>query len=68
MKKQLRKEIINKRLKMSKEDLEDKSKAILEIIKKCDLSPYTNILIFMDFKKEVKTQPIIEYLMSIDKK
>lgn len=68
MKKQLRNEIINKRLKLSKEEIELKSKAILEIIKKYDLDPYTNILIFMDFKKEVQTKPIIEYLMSIEKK
>ena len=68
MKKQLRNEIINKRLQMSKEDIEEKSKAILDIIKSYDLDGYTNILIFMDFKKEVQTRPIIEYLMSIKKK
>jgi 5-formyltetrahydrofolate cyclo-ligase len=68
MKKQLRKEIINKRMEMSGPLVEEKSKQILDIIKTIDLNKYSTILIFMDFRNEVQTRPIIEFLISKKKK
>lgn len=64
MKKQLRKDILQKRMAMTPQTIKTKSQSILNHIKALDLSPYRTIMIFMDFRQEVQTQPIIHYLLA----
>lgn len=67
MKKKLRKEIIDKRLLMSKEDIHHKSQLILNHVKAMDFESYDQVMIFMDFRNEVETTAIVHYLFSLNK-
>ena len=68
MKKALRKEMIQKRRNLSDEAWHEKSHDILSRITALSLvDDVKNVMIFMDFRKEVMTRPIIEWLWSMDK-
>lgn len=63
MKKTLRKEMIQKRRGMKDEIWHEKSHDILERITTLNLLENADyVMIFMDFRKEVETKPIIEWL------
>lgn len=63
MKKALRKEMIQKRRSMKDEIWHEKSRDILERITTLNLLENADyVMIFMDFRKEVETKPIIEWL------
>jgi 5-formyltetrahydrofolate cyclo-ligase len=67
MKKKLRKMYIDRRCNLRKTEIEIKSKELLELFKIFENQLRgKNIFIFIDFKKEVHTRPIIEYLKTID--
>lgn len=64
MKISLRKELLSKRNHISKENLEIKSKKIFEnILHSNILDGKKNIMVYMDFRNEVKTENIINYLL-----
>ena len=64
MKISLRKELLSKRNSIIKENLEIKSKKIFENILHADiLHNKKNIMVYMDFRNEVKTEDIINYLL-----
>jgi len=67
MKKQLRNAIIQKRLGLTAEDVHRKSQEILSHIQAMNLDAYQSFLIFMDFRNEVETSPIIRYLLAENK-
>lgn len=63
MKKTLRKEMIQKRRALQEEIWHKKSRDILERITTLNLLENADyVMIFMDFRKEVETRPIIEWL------
>ncbi len=63
MKRALRKEMIQARTALSEDVIKEKSHAILDrIMASARLNDFDTIMIFMDFRKEVQTQPIIEWL------
>ncbi len=63
MKKALRKEMIKQRRNLDAEVWEQKSQNILKFVMNYHYpKDVKNIMIFMDFRKEVKTKPIIEWL------
>lgn len=65
MKKTLRKEMIDKRRALSQEEWRQKSQAVLTHVKNFPMpEDAKNVMIFMDFRKEVQTRPIIEWLWS----
>lgn len=69
MKKALRKEMIQERRSLSDELWREKSHEILSRIMASDLLKGADtIMIFMDFRKEVMTRPIIEWLWTQNKK
>ncbi len=68
MKKALRKEMIQKRRALTDNQWHEKSHEILNRLTALSiLNNAHSIMIFMDFRKEVKTRPIIEYLWKLDK-
>lgn len=68
MKKQIRKEILAKRKALSNVEFLEKSTGVLENIIISDLaSSSQNIMAFMDFRNEVATKPVIEYLWALEK-
>lgn len=63
MKKSLRKKLLSIRKEISEENLEIKSKKIFEnIIKSEILNNKKNVMVYMDFRNEVKTLELIKYL------
>lgn len=65
MKKELRKEIIKKRRLLNPKELEDKSHLILDkIMHSVDILRDMNVMIYMDYKNEVKTKDILQYIIS----
>ena len=63
MKRALRKEMIQARTALSEDVMKEKSHAILDrIMASARLNDFDTVMIFMDFRKEVQTQPIIEWL------
>ncbi len=68
MKRALRKEMIQARTALSEDVIKEKSHAILDrIMASARLNDFDTIMIFMDFRKEVQTQPIIEWLWDNNK-
>lgn len=68
-KKALRKDMISKRKSLSKSEVDEKSVAILEQLKSLNLADdKNNIMLYMDFRNEVATQPFIDYLGNMGKK
>ena len=68
MKKKLRNEILKNRNLLTYEDIQEKSHDILNLLKSFKTQFLNrNILIFIDFKSEVLTKPIIEYLSTVSK-
>ncbi len=68
-KKELRKRVLAERDSLTKEDWKTKSRAIFEkLIVLPEVSSAGNIFIFINFRSEVNTKPIIEYLLSVGKK
>lgn len=69
MKKTLRKEMITKRRALTDDTWHKKSKDILNHIQESMIiDDAESIMIFMDFRKEVETRPIIEWLWEQNKK
>jgi 5-formyltetrahydrofolate cyclo-ligase len=69
MKKALRKEMIQKRRALPDNEWHEKSHDILKRLTALPLlKEVDTIMIFMDFRKEVQTRPIIEYLWKLGKK
>lgn len=67
MKKKLRKEMLSTKNQLTLSDILNKSWAILDQLKKYEYQLIgKNIFIFIDFKKEVMTEPIINYLKTIN--
>ncbi|WP_129598392.1 5-formyltetrahydrofolate cyclo-ligase [Anaerophilus nitritogenes] len=69
MKENIRKNILQKRKNLSVEEVNKKSKEIFEHLK--SFSSYNNahnVMVYMDFRNEVKTDKIIEDLLSQNKK
>jgi len=67
-KKALRKRILAERDSLTREDWVEKSKAIFNhFITLEELKPAKNIFIFINFRSEVNTKPIIEHLLAEDK-
>ncbi len=63
-KKEIRKEIIKKRKKLSQYEVEHKSKIITKKIIDLNLiNKDMNILLYSDYKNEVKTKYLIEYIL-----
>ncbi|MGB3366374.1 MAG: 5-formyltetrahydrofolate cyclo-ligase [Acidaminobacteraceae bacterium] len=68
-KKTMRKDMISKRKLLSKNEVETKSSAILENLKSLHLMENAeHIMIYMDFRNEVKTFEFINYMKSLNKK
>jgi 5-formyltetrahydrofolate cyclo-ligase len=67
MKKKWRSEILNRRNQLQPEAITEKSMAILENLKAFEeaLAGKT-AMIFIDFGKEVRTRPLIDYLKTLD--
>lgn len=69
MKNTLRKQILEIRNKLSDADVEHFSEAIFKNLKETDFfRASTHIMIYLDFKHEVKTDPIINYCLLKGKK
>lgn len=69
MKKKLRKKMINLRKSLNKEEIENLSDKIFFNLKKSNiLNDKQNILIYKDFRNEVKTDKIIDFLLNNNKK
>ncbi len=67
MKKKLRKMYIDRRLNLNETDIEVKSRELLEQFKSFENQlKDKSVFIFIDFKKEVQTQPLINYLKTIN--
>lgn len=67
-KKVLRNFLKEKRINLSSAYVEDCSFKIFEHLKGTNISNYNNILVYSDFKNEVKTGVIIDYLLSEGKR
>lgn len=67
MKYNLRKEMLSKKNQLTQSDISNKSRAILSQLKKYEYQlKGKNIFIFIDFKKEVMTEPIINFLKTLN--
>lgn len=60
---QIRKKMHEKRCKMTGREVSVKSDKIFAKICKSDILKYKNILVYSDFKNEVKTDRVIDYLL-----
>lgn len=68
MKSAIRKEILNKRKQMSQEEVDAKSQQILNQLISLNIVENPQVILcYMDFRNEVKTDAIIEYLLEQDK-
>lgn len=68
MKDELRKEILKKRRELASDEVSEKSEQILERLKSTPLIDSAHVIMcYMDFRNEVETANIIEYLWSQDK-
>lgn len=68
-KKEMRKKILSIRNNMSKEDVENNSNAIMDIILSLDIYKLSKVVfIYMDFKNEVITSNLIRHMLSEKKR
>ena len=69
MKKEIRKAILQERAKLSESIIKEKSLAIFNTLKETDLyKDADNVMIYITFRKEILTRPIIDDLLSNGKK
>lgn len=63
----IRKPIFDQRCKMSSEDVTSKSDVIFRKLRSTNFLKFNNFLLYSDFKNEVKTEKIINYLLKKEK-
>lgn len=69
MKKELRKTIQAKRLQLTDQDVITKSRSIFEhLLTLPEFNQASAVMLYMDFRKEVQTEPIIEHCLKHGKK
>lgn len=63
MKKQIRKEMLQKRKELSQKEVSNKSHLIYEKLNQMNLLNESNTLVYMDFRNEVQTKEILEKII-----